>query len=285
MDREEVRASGQHRFSRARNHLLGSAAGWNQAHTHLDQPEICLSCYLDAIAVQRDLATAPEREAGGRDDDRNRGIPQCHRRLLERPDHQVELVPVLFLRFEQHEHQVRAGGEVQPLVADDQRGEVAFRLANACLQHLDRVAADRVHLRVELDGSTRRRQGQRGSHPGSSSRPSSDPSPHEESAGPSLRAALRRREAGCDRFRGVRARSPVSRWPADRDRRRERLRSRDRFQSRQQSRMDPTPIRIPIASRDPRHLGSRRSRVSRWRRRPGPAPASSEETGQPCPCR
>ena len=37
------------------------------------------------------------------------------------------------------------------VVADDQRGEVARRLLDAGVQHLDRVAADRVHLRMELD--------------------------------------------------------------------------------------------------------------------------------------
>ena len=37
------------------------------------------------------------------------------------------------------------------VVADDERGEVLRRLLDAGVQHLDGVAADRVHLRVELD--------------------------------------------------------------------------------------------------------------------------------------
>ena len=35
--------------------------------------------------------------------------------------------------------------------ADDERREIAFRFANTRLQHLNGVAADNVHLRVELD--------------------------------------------------------------------------------------------------------------------------------------
>ena len=37
------------------------------------------------------------------------------------------------------------------VVADDERGEVRGGFLDAGVQHLDRVAADRVHLRVELD--------------------------------------------------------------------------------------------------------------------------------------
>ena len=39
----------------------------------------------------------------------------------------------------------------EPVVADDEGGEVRGGFLHAGLQHLDRVAADRVHLRVELD--------------------------------------------------------------------------------------------------------------------------------------
>ena len=87
-----------------------------------------------------------------RDDDRHVAVAQRHRRLLEGADHQVELVEVAFLRFEQDQHQVGAGREVRRVVADDQRLPVLRRFLDAGLQHLHGVAADRVHLRVELDG-------------------------------------------------------------------------------------------------------------------------------------
>ena len=102
--------------------------------------------------MKRDLAAAAERQASRRDDDGDVGIAQRHGRILERADHQIDLVPVALLRLEQHQHQVGAGGEVRRVVADDQRGEIPGRFLHAGLKHLHGVAADRVHLRMELDG-------------------------------------------------------------------------------------------------------------------------------------
>ena len=101
--------------------------------------------------MQHDLAAAAEREACGRDDDRHVRVAQRHRRALERAHHQVDFVPVLLLRLEQHQHDVGAGREVLALVADDQRRESSPMLPEARVQHLNRVAADGVHLRVEFD--------------------------------------------------------------------------------------------------------------------------------------
>jgi hypothetical protein len=112
--------------------------------------------------VQRDLAAAAERQAGRRDDHRHVRVAQPHRGALEGAHHQVQLVPVLVLRFEQHQHQVGAGGEVQPFVADDERREVLRRLAHAGLQHLHGVGADGVHLRVELHAQHAVARGPRG---------------------------------------------------------------------------------------------------------------------------
>ena len=78
-------------------------------------------------------------------------IFSADRRALERADHQVDFVPVALLRLEQEQHQVRAGREEVGLGADDERREVPRRLVDAGEDHLDRVAADRVQLRVELD--------------------------------------------------------------------------------------------------------------------------------------
>ena len=101
--------------------------------------------------MQDDLAATAEREARRRHHHRHVRVPQPHRRALERADHQIDFVPVAFLRLEQEQHQVRAGGEVQPVVADDERREVVSSLLDGAAEHVDGVAADGVHLRMELD--------------------------------------------------------------------------------------------------------------------------------------
>ena len=199
--------------------------------------------------MQRDLAAAAERQAGRRDDDRNVGVAQRHRRLLERADHQVELVPVLLLRLEQDQHQVGAGGEVRRLVADDERGEVLRRLAAR------RPAASgwcRRRWRSSSSGTrraARRRRGRRGSRRRSSSRRASDPSPHRRicrsgAAGGTAVAKrlrpLRALRAGCRRPMA----SSSGRVASDSITRRGRWR--------QQSRTVPAPSRSPTASRDRR---------------------------------
>ena len=60
--------------------------------------------------------------------------------------------------------------KLRRVVADDQRGEVRGGFLHAGVQHLDRVAADRVHLRMELDARARRRRGRRGWRPRSCGR-------------------------------------------------------------------------------------------------------------------
>ena len=121
--RQQVTA-GRRRVGGPQRHLLGSAAGGNQTHAGLDEADVGFGGRLDAIGVQGDLASATERQPGRRDDDRHAGVTKAERRLLERADHQVEVVPVLFLRLEEDQHQVGAGREVVRLVADDQRREV-----------------------------------------------------------------------------------------------------------------------------------------------------------------
>ena len=136
---------------RANQHFLGAAAAGDQADADFDEAHVGFRRRLHAIAVQRNFRAAAERQAGRRGDDRNGAVAQRHGRLLERADHHVELVPVAFLRLEQDEHQVRAGGEIRRVVADDQRLAALGGFLHAGLQHLDGVAADGVHLRMELD--------------------------------------------------------------------------------------------------------------------------------------
>ena len=100
--------------------------------------------------MQHHLASATEGQPGRCHDDGHGRVPQPDDGALEAPYHQVDLLPVPFLGFEQHHHQVRAGAEVRRVVTHDQSVEPLCRLSNAADQHLDRVIADGVQLRVEF---------------------------------------------------------------------------------------------------------------------------------------
>jgi hypothetical protein len=53
---------------------------------------------------------------------------------------------------EQEQHQVRARGKIRRVVADHERREVRGGFLYAGVDHLDLIAAERVHLGVELEG-------------------------------------------------------------------------------------------------------------------------------------
>ena len=142
---------GRQVLDRARKHLLGAAAGGNETDADFHLAHVRLGCRLNAVAVNRDLAAAAERHARRRDDHRHVGEAKRLRRALEAANHQIDLVPVAFLRLEQQKHQVRADRKVRRVVADHERREVRRGFLDAREQHLARVGADRVHLRVELD--------------------------------------------------------------------------------------------------------------------------------------
>ena len=46
---------------------------------------------------------------------------------------------------------IRTGREISALVADDETCEILFDLVDREVHHLNRVAADRVHLRMKLE--------------------------------------------------------------------------------------------------------------------------------------
>ena len=79
------------------------------------------------------------------------GVTERQVGVLERPDHQVDVVPVALLRLEQQEHQVGAGREVRRVGADDEALIALLRLLHGRDHHRHRVAANRVHLRMELE--------------------------------------------------------------------------------------------------------------------------------------
>src|SRR5687767_14972736 len=136
---------------RAQQQLLSATARGNNPDANLDQSDIRFRRGSHAVRVQHHLTTATEDHLKRRDDDRLRRVTQTHRRLLENSRHHVELVPVLFLCFHQHQHDVGADAEVWSLVSDDETDEVFVNFGERKLQHLERVAADGVHLRVKLE--------------------------------------------------------------------------------------------------------------------------------------
>ena len=108
----------------ARNHFLAAAARRNQADSGFHQSDVALGRGLDPVTVERNLAAPAERQPGGRDNDRHVRIPQRLGALLKSADHHVDLVPVALERFEQDEHEVRAGREIRRVVSHDERREI-----------------------------------------------------------------------------------------------------------------------------------------------------------------
>ena len=132
-------------------HFLRPAAGRDQSDASLDQPHVGLGRGHHAVAVQAHLAAAAEREAGRRDDDGHVRVLERHRGALERRGPsgrpRPSCLPAIRAagasgwrrrRSSAPRCRRRAPGSAPPL-----RGRP--------LEHLDRVAADGVHLRVELD--------------------------------------------------------------------------------------------------------------------------------------
>ena len=83
-----------------------------QTHTDLDLADVALGRRLHAVGVQQDLTAPAKRQTGGTHDDWHLGVPKRGGRALERANHQIDLVPVPFLRLEEHEHQIGADREI-----------------------------------------------------------------------------------------------------------------------------------------------------------------------------
>ena len=118
--RKKVAAARRHLFSGARDHLLGAGASGNQPDTHFDETHVGFARRLHAVAVEGNLTTAAKRETRRGDDDRDFRVPQSHCGLLKLPNDEVDVVPVLLLRFEEQQHEIRASGEVRRIVSDDE---------------------------------------------------------------------------------------------------------------------------------------------------------------------
>ena len=100
--------------------------------------------------MERDFAAAAQRHAERRRHHRHRSVLDGHVGLLERIYRGVQLVPIAFLRGQQHQHQVGAHTEILALVGNDHRLKITrgFFDPRANQSHL--IAADGVHLAVKL---------------------------------------------------------------------------------------------------------------------------------------
>ena len=137
---------------RAPQHLLGPAAGRNEADTNLDEPHVRLGRGLHARGVQGHFGGAAERQPVDGVDHRHLRVTKRQDGALEHAHHGIDRVPFALLGVHQHEHQVGAGRERLALRGEDEADAVAFGALDARLQHRQRVATDGVHLRVQLDG-------------------------------------------------------------------------------------------------------------------------------------
>ena len=138
--------------ARAREHLLGAAAGGNQSDADFDQPHVGFGGGLHAIAVQDEFAPAAERQARRRDDDRHVGVAQRQRRLSGTCAPSGRFRP----SCPPAPRAAPASGSRRPRNSWRRcRSTSAAKFAAASFRPAcsicDRVAADRVHLRMELD--------------------------------------------------------------------------------------------------------------------------------------
>ena len=62
----------------------------------------------------------------------------------------MNVVPLLFLRADEQQHEIRADGKIRRLIGDHHRVEFAFEALKPSVNHGDDIAADGVHLRVKF---------------------------------------------------------------------------------------------------------------------------------------
>ncbi len=101
--------------------------------------------------MQDHLASATKHHIERSNDNRLGRVTKTHRGVLEDARHHIEIFPVFVLGFHEHQHDVGAHTEVRSLIADHQADKILFHFADGKLQHLQRIAADCVHLRVKLE--------------------------------------------------------------------------------------------------------------------------------------
>ncbi len=71
-------------------------------------------------------------------------------RVLKAAHGVVDIVPFLFLRGDEKQHQIGADGKIRRLVGDDQGVEIGVQALQAGLHHGGDVVADGVHLGMKF---------------------------------------------------------------------------------------------------------------------------------------
>ena len=97
----------------AQQHFLAATAAGKQADSDLDQSHVEFGVRLASGGVQRNFATAAERESEGRDDHRLGRKFDGLRHALKLADGEVDVVPLFFLDRHEQQHQVRADGKIR----------------------------------------------------------------------------------------------------------------------------------------------------------------------------
>ncbi len=101
--------------------------------------------------MERELASAAEREVVRRHHHRNGGVANAHARVLKNARGKFELV--VFLVNGEHEHhgEVGAGAEVGSVVRDNESAEIFFGNVNTLMHGFEHFAANAVHFGAELE--------------------------------------------------------------------------------------------------------------------------------------
>ncbi|EKD39983.1 MAG: hypothetical protein ACD_75C00218G0001 [uncultured bacterium] len=101
--------------------------------------------------MEAELGPAAQGHAKGRGNHRHLGVFDRHGRLLEGLHHHGDIVVGAFGKRHGHHHQVGTDREIHALVANHQADTLLFRPLDRLVGHRQDVAADRVHLRMELE--------------------------------------------------------------------------------------------------------------------------------------
>ena len=138
----------------AEQQLRRSAAGRNQPDADFDEPHVQLGVRLHAIGVQRELASAAEREAERRRRRRETATGEsaatCPESRARRSRACFQSPPSTSLSTIERSAPARERARI--LVADHEPGEpVALDAIERAVDHRDHAFAERVHLAVELE--------------------------------------------------------------------------------------------------------------------------------------
>ncbi|EKD34620.1 MAG: hypothetical protein ACD_75C02258G0002 [uncultured bacterium] len=101
--------------------------------------------------METELGSAAKRHAKGCGHYRDFGVFDRHGRLLEGLDHHGDVIIGAFGQGHGHHHEIGADREVDALVGDDQAHAFLFRPLDRLMGHGQDVAADGVHLGMELE--------------------------------------------------------------------------------------------------------------------------------------